>query len=88
MPTKVTKKGKAMNERVTCGHDFEHLLNKTKKPSKAQIEKAERGERAEGVRDALKAGKGNAVAGAKKLRMKKPGLAKAEAMAKKMKAKK
>lgn len=68
--------------------DFQKAM---RKQSKAPwIKSAEAGERAEGVRDALKAGKGNAVAGAKKLGMKKEGLAQAEAMAqrKKMKAKK
>ena len=50
---------------------------------------AEKAERAEGLRDALRAGHGNAVAGAKKLGYKKEGLPAAEKLAaRKMAAKK
>lgn len=38
------------------------------------VERWERGEKSEGVRDALRAGAGNVKAGAKKLRMQKSGL--------------
>lgn len=64
--------------------DLQKLLKKTKNPTKKQVLKAELGEKSEGLRDALKAGKGNVVSGAKKLQYHKEGLAKAESMAPKM----
>jgi hypothetical protein len=61
--------------------DFQKSLKA--QATKPWVKKAEAGERAEGVRDALKAGKGNAVAGAKRLHMQKEGLPAAERMAEK-----
>lgn len=56
-------------------HDVEKLFKKTKgKPTMSQIKKAEKGEKGEGVSDALKAGKTDIVKGAKKLGLDKPGL--------------
>jgi len=55
--------------------DFEKLLKKDKTPSKSQVKKAEKGEKGEGVRDSLKAGKTDIVSGSKKLGLDKPGLA-------------
>jgi hypothetical protein len=49
------------------------------------VKTAEAGERAEGLRDSLVAGKGDAVAGGKKLHYRKPGLAAAEKLATKAK---
>lgn len=55
--------------------DVVKLFKKTKgKPTVSQIKKAEKGERGEGIRDALKAGKTDVVAGAKKLGLNKSGL--------------
>jgi hypothetical protein len=65
--------------------DFEKFLKRTA-GSKA-VRKAEAGERAEGVRDALKAGRGKIAVGAKKLHMQKEGLGKQLARAKKMRKK-
>jgi hypothetical protein len=56
------------------------LKTQAKKP---WVKKAELGEQAEGTRNALKAGNGNAAAGAKKLGFKKPGLAAAEKLGEK-----
>lgn len=64
--------------------DVVKLYKRTKgKPTLAQIEKAEKGEQGEGVRDTIKAGKGGVVSGAKKRRLKKEGLPSALKMAKK-----
>jgi hypothetical protein len=61
--------------------DFQKAMKtQAKKP---WVKKAEAGEKAEGVRDALKSGKGNAVAGAKKLGYNKEGLPAAEKLGEK-----
>lgn len=52
--------------------DFQKFL-KAQSKSKA-VKRAELGEQSEGVRDALKAGKGDIVAGTRRLGMKKEGL--------------
>jgi len=52
--------------------DFQKALKgQARKP---WVKQAEAGEQAEGVRDALKAGRGDVKAGAKKLRLRKEGL--------------
>ncbi len=45
-----------------------------RKASSKEIKQVEKGERSEGLRDALKAGRGDVVAGARKLKMAKEGL--------------
>lgn len=52
--------------------DFQKYLKR--KSSSPEVKRAEKGEKSEGVRDALRAGRGDVVAGARKLGLQKPGL--------------